>query len=57
MKQNFDKKVTTDVFKTGDLVLKWDAAREEKRKHCKFDALWIGPFIIAHVQQINTFLM
>jgi transposase InsO family protein len=27
IKRNFDKKVKSDVFKTGDMVLKWDAAR------------------------------
>jgi transposase InsO family protein len=39
IKQTFDKKVKSDVFKTGDLVLKWDAARQEKGKHGKFEAL------------------
>jgi hypothetical protein len=57
MKETFDKKVKTDIFKTGDLVLKWDAARQEKGKHGKFDALWTGPFIIAQVQQNNTFVL
>jgi hypothetical protein len=27
MKEIFDRKVKTDVFKAGDLVLKWDATR------------------------------
>jgi hypothetical protein len=27
IKRNFDKKVKSDVFKAGDMVLKWDAAR------------------------------
>ena len=44
-----------DSFKTGDLVLKWDAARQEKGKHGKFDALWTGPFMISSVKQNNTF--
>jgi hypothetical protein len=57
MKETFDKKVKTNIFKTGDLVLKWDAARQEKGKHGKFDALWTGPFIIAQVQQNNTFVL
>jgi hypothetical protein len=50
MKETFDNKVKTNILKIGDLVLKWDAARQEKGKHGKFDALWIGPFIIAQVQ-------
>ena len=50
MKEIFDKKVKTNIFKTGELVLKWDAARQEKGKHDKFDALWIGPLVITVVQ-------
>jgi hypothetical protein len=50
MKDTFDRKVKANIFKVGDLVLKWDAARQEKGKHGKFDALWTGPFIISLVQ-------
>jgi hypothetical protein len=57
MKEIFDKKVKTNIFKTGELVLKWDAARQEKGKHDKFDALWAGPFVITAVQQNNTFVL
>jgi hypothetical protein len=57
IKQTFDKKVKSDVFKTGDMVLKWDAARQEKGKHGKFEALWTGPFVITVVQQNNTFVL
>jgi hypothetical protein len=49
IKETFDKKVKSNVFKTGDLVLKWDAARQEKGKHGKFEALWTGPFVITAV--------
>jgi hypothetical protein len=57
MKDIFDRKVKADIFKEGELVLKWDAARQEKGKHGKFDALWTGPFIISSVQQNNTFVL
>jgi hypothetical protein len=57
MKEIFDKKVKTNIFKTGELVLKWDATRQEKGKHNKFDALWVGPFVITTVQQNNTFVL
>jgi len=30
----------------GDLLLKWDKAREDKGKHIKFQSLWIEPFTI-----------
>jgi hypothetical protein len=56
MKEIFDKKVKTNIFKTRELVLKWDAARQEKGKHDKFDALWTSPFVITTVQQNNTFV-
>jgi len=36
-----------DNFQVGDLVLKWDALKEKKGNHGKFDALWIGPFVIS----------
>jgi hypothetical protein len=57
MKESFDKKAKEDVFQTGDLVLKWDAYRQDKGKHGKFDTLWTGPFIISQVLQNNTFLL
>ena len=57
IKEIFDKKVKSNVFKTGELVLKWDAARQEKGKHGKFEALWTGPFVIIAVQQNNTFVL
>jgi hypothetical protein len=39
IKQAFDKKSGKKYFELGDLVLKWDAPRQEKGKHSKFDAL------------------
>jgi hypothetical protein len=38
-------------------VLRWDARREDKAKHGKFDNLWYGPFRIAKVMNNNTFLL
>jgi hypothetical protein len=43
------------VFEQGDLVLKWDAPRQEKGKHSKFDALWFGPFNILEVFSNYTY--
>ena len=51
----FDKRAKADNFQVGDWVLKWDAIRQDKGKHEKFDSLWIGPFVIARVHQNNTF--
>jgi hypothetical protein len=47
IKQAFDKKSIQEDFLLGDLVLKWDAPRQDKGKHGKFESLWIGPFQIS----------
>jgi hypothetical protein len=36
-------------------VLKWDAPRQDRGKHKKFEALWIGPFKSFEIGQINTY--
>ena len=46
MKGYFDKKAKVRVLKEGDLVLKWDADRENLGRHLKFDALWSVPYVI-----------
>jgi hypothetical protein len=55
IKEAFDKKVKMESFQLGDLVLKWDAQRQEKCKHGKFESFWVGPFNIYEVLQNNTF--
>jgi hypothetical protein len=39
----------------GDLVLKWDALKQDKGKHRKYEALWVGPFKIFEVFSNNTY--
>jgi hypothetical protein len=39
IKQAFDRKVRKEEFEVGDFVLKWDAPRQDRGKHSKFDAL------------------
>ena len=51
----FDKREKVENFQVGDWVLKWDTIRKDKGKHGNFDSMWIGPFVIAQVQQNNTF--
>lgn len=46
-----------DKFHVGDQVLKWNALKEKKGNHGKFDALWMGPFVISQVQMNNTFIL
>jgi hypothetical protein len=54
-KQHFTRRTKKDIFKTRDLVLRWDAKREEKPKHGKFDNLWFGPFKIAKIYEQQHF--
>jgi hypothetical protein len=55
IKQAFDKSISKDNFQLGDLVLKWDAPKQDKGKHGKFEALWIGPFKISEAFLNNTY--
>jgi hypothetical protein len=55
IKKDFDKKVSNEYFQLGDLVLKWDAPKQDKGKHGKFKALWIGLFNISEVFSNNTY--
>jgi hypothetical protein len=55
MKAIFYKKSKDINFLPGDLVLRWDARREEPRKHGKIDNLWFGPYRIAIVEGTNSF--
>ena len=57
MKNIFNRRIKEDVFQVDDLVLKWDAPREEKGKHGKFDYLWAGPYLIAAHRGDNAFIL
>jgi hypothetical protein len=54
IKNTFDRKAKVDNFQVGDWVPKWDALRQDKGKHNKFDSLWTGPFMITQEQNNNT---
>jgi hypothetical protein len=55
IKQDFDKKVRKEDFQSGYLVLKWDAPKQDRGKHGKFEALWIKPFKISEKFTNNTY--
>ena len=57
IKEIFDRKVKEDTFSFGDMVLRWDARKEQKGKHGKFDNLWLGPFVISKILENNTFIL
>jgi hypothetical protein len=51
----FEKKSREKYFQLDDLVLKWDAPRQDKGNHGKFEALWIGPSKIYETISNNTY--
>jgi hypothetical protein len=55
IKQAFDRESRKEDFQLGELVLKWDAPRQDKGKHGKFEALWIRPFNISETFPNNTY--
>jgi hypothetical protein len=55
IKQAFNRKSGKDDLQLGDLVLKWDAPRQDKGKHGKFETLLIGPFKISETLSNNTY--
>eukprot|EP00253_Pinus_taeda_P011048 PITA_11048 len=57
LKKMFDKRTKAEDFRVGSKVLRWDARREDKGKHAKFDFLWKGPYIISAVQGNNTYFL
>lgn len=50
IKETFDREAKVDNFQVGDWVPKWDALKEKKGNHGKFDSLWTGPFVTAQAQ-------
>ena len=57
VKKGFDRKTKPDDFQQGDLVLKWDASREEEGKHGKFEHLWKCPYQIAKDHGNNSYVL
>ena len=54
-KNTFDIRVKEEEFQIDDLVLKWDAPREDK--HGKFDHMWVGPYVIVGHRGENAFIL
>ena len=56
MKILFDHKAKDKNFLLGDLVLRWDAQKDDSGKNVKFDHIWYGPFKVASSEGKNSFL-
>ena len=57
IKEKFDRKVKENDFSCGDMVLRWDARKEQKGKHGKFENLWLGPLMISKFLENKTFTL
>ena len=57
IKNRFDRKIKDNIFSIGDMVLRWDARKEKKWKHGKFDNLWFGPFLVSKFLENNTLIL
>ena len=57
IKDRFDRKIKNNTFSIGDMVLRWDARKEQKGKHGKFDNLWFGLFLVSNFLENNTFFL
>jgi hypothetical protein len=57
MKVLFDHKAKDRNFLPRDLVLKWDARKEDSGKNGKFDHIWYGPFKVASPEGKKSFLL
>ena len=57
IKRIFDRNIKENTFLVGDMVLRWDARKEQKGKHGKFDNLWFCPFLVSKILENNTFVL
>ena len=46
MKHLYDKRTIDRKFDMGNMVLLWNAKKEENSKHGNFDPNWLGPYLI-----------
>jgi hypothetical protein len=44
-------------FQKGELVLLWNKAKEKPSMHTKFEALWIGPYVIKNILGFNSSIL
>jgi hypothetical protein len=57
VKKYFDQSATVKNFQKGELVLLWNKAKEKPSMHTKFEALWIGSYIIENIMGFNSYML
>jgi hypothetical protein len=57
VKKYFDKSTTSKYFQKDQPVLLWNTPRKKPFFHMKFEALWIGPYLIEKVIGYNLYLL
>jgi hypothetical protein len=53
----FDQSTTVKNFQKGELVLLWNKGKENLSIHTKFEALWIGPYVIEKILGFNSYML
>lgn len=53
----FNKSVKDVKFKVNEKVLMWNLAHADRGRHSKFEKLWLGPFKIAFVLSVNSYIL
>jgi hypothetical protein len=57
VKRYFDQSTTIKNFQKGEQVLLWNKAKEKPSIHTKFEALWIGPYIVENILGFNSYMI
>ena len=57
IKRYFDQSTTIKNFQNGEQVLLWNKAKEKLSIHTKFEALWIGPYIVENILGFNSYMI
>jgi len=53
----FHHSTTIKNFQKGELVLLWNKSKEKPSMHTKFEALWIGPYVIENILGFNPYML
>jgi hypothetical protein len=57
VKNYFNIRARVVEFNIDNKVLLWNSAHVEKRRHSKFQKIWLGPFKITFILGTNSYLL